>query len=90
MKIVGDGIIAGKTGAASLTPQTHPLMEIRKRSNSHRNTEGVHNPYRRGHSSTPFNFLTQSRRIISLLLGQIPEEEDHIGLGSSEEEISYY
>ena len=81
-----DEIIAGKTGAAALSTLTHPLMEIRKRSNSHRNTEGIHNPYRRGHSSTPFNFLTQSRRIISLLLGQIPEE-DHHGLGSSEEEI---
>lgn len=81
-----DGIIAGKTGAAALTTHTHPLMEIRKRSNSHRNTEGIHNPYRRGHSLTPFTLIAQSRRIISLLLGQIPEEEHH-GLGSSEEEI---
>lgn len=105
----GNGFVIGKTGAAALTTQIHPLMEIRKRPKSQRNAEGYNNAYSAEkytgggshiqHSSAPYssrasNFLSQSWRILSLLLGQIPEEDalalkkqHHYGLGSSEEAI---
>ena len=105
----GSGVVMGKTGAAPLTTQIHPLMEIRKRPKSNANA-GAYNAYssdnsrlggsRIHHPPTPYtasasNVLSQSRRIISLLFGQIPEDDlralqkqHEYGLqGSSEEEI---
>ena len=104
----GNGFVIGKTGAAALTTQTHPLMEIRKRNKSQSNADGNNNAYSgekyRGggshtqHSSTypstASNFISQSWRILYLLLGRIPDEDalalqkqQHYGLGSSEEQI---
>lgn len=94
-----NGFISGRTGAAALTTQTHPLMEIRKRPNPLRSAESINNPYRGGgshtqHSSSFSYLLSQSRRILTLLMGQVPQEDvlalqkqDMYGLGSSEEEI---
>ena len=118
-------VVMGKTGAAPLATQVHPLMEVRKRAGGggggaqqSQGGGGAYNPYsgadKRGapggnnrrhhshHASSPYqsssstgNFLQQSKRIISLLLGQIPEDDilamqklQQYGLqGSSEEEI---
>ena len=88
-------IVMGKTGAAPLATQVHPLMEVRKRSGAHANNQqqgGAYNPYAGGndnkqrhsrsrHHQSPYqqssssNFFSQSKRIISLLLGQVSEED---------------
>mmetsp|Transcript_20948 Transcript_20948/g.45431 ORF Transcript_20948/g.45431 Transcript_20948/m.45431 type:complete len:712 (+) Transcript_20948:84-2219(+) len=105
----GNGVVMGKTGASPLARQVHPLMEVRKRPKSQPNAGDYNNPYsgdkskpgsRIRHQPAPYttpasNFLSQSRRILSLLLGQIPEDDllalqkqQQYGLqGSSEEEI---
>jgi len=107
----GNGVTIGKTGAAPLASQTHPLMEVRKRPKSQPNAGPYANPYSdKGHvggsrvhqpppsapyTSTASNLLSQTRRIFSLLLGQVPEEDllvlqkqQQYGLqASSEEEI---
>ena len=87
-------IVMGKTGAAPLATQVHPLMEVRKRSGAQANQQqgGAYNPYagndnkqrgqhsRSRHHHSPYqqsssNFLSQSKRIISLLLGQVSEDD---------------
>ena len=104
----GNGFVIGKTGAAALTTQIHPLMEVRKRNKPQSNADGYNNAYssekyrgggsRTQHSSTytstASNFISQSWRVLSLLIGRIPEEDalalqkqQHYGLGSSEEQI---
>lgn len=109
-------VVMGKTGAAPLGAQAHPLMEVRKRAGGvaqqSQHAQQQYNPYanepnkgrgrRSHHQQSPYhqtsstgNFLSQSKRIISLLLGQVPEEDvlalqkqQQYGLqGSSEEEI---
>lgn len=104
----GNGVVMGNTGAAPLATQIHPLMEVRKRPKSHANAGAYHETYsgdkRRGGGSRVYgtsnatpatNILSQTRRIVSLLLGQIPEEDlialqkqQQYGIqASSEEEI---
>ena len=105
----GNGVVMGNTGAAPLATQVHPLMEARKgHKSAQQNAPGGYNPYRGGNrrgdprmaqhpydQSAPSNLLSQTKRIFSLMLGQVPEEDlvalqkqQQYGLqGSSEEEI---
>lgn len=106
----GSGVVMGKTGAAPLATQTHPLMEVRKRPKTQPNAGPYNNPYSgdKGHgggsrahhppdphATTASNLLSQTRRIFSLLLGQVPEDDllalqkqQQYGLqASAEEEI---
>ena len=106
----GNGAVMGKTGAAPLATQTHPLMEVRKRPKSQPNAGAFNNAYSGDKShgggshihhppapytTTASNLLSQTRRIFSLLLGQVPEDDllalekqQQYGLqASSEEEI---
>lgn len=104
-------IVRGNTGAAPLTSQVHPLLGLRRRiSRDEPYAVGVQrvDPYDldddkkvrriRQQSSavdSASNMFSQTRRILSLLLGQVPEEDFHLlqkqhqtGLsGSTEEEI---
>lgn len=106
----GNGVLMGKTGAAPLATQTHPLMEVRKRPKGQTNAGGgAYDAYRGDKSKAggarmrqspaPYtsasHLLSQTRRIFSLLLGQVSEEDllalqkqQQLGLhASSEEEI---
>ncbi|KAL9181302.1 hypothetical protein ACHAXT_010107 [Thalassiosira profunda] len=100
-----EGAVRAETGAAPLGRQFHPLMELRKRPRSRATAGILDNPYsdgRRGpqmphplRNANGSNPLSQARRIVSLLLGQVPEEDmiasqkqQQYGLhGSTEEEI---
>ncbi|KAL7549715.1 hypothetical protein ACHAWF_012975 [Thalassiosira exigua] len=100
----GKDVVMGKTGAAPLITQVHPLMEVRKRPKSQpnpysnvygdkgRSGSGMHHaPY----ATRAANVLSQTRRVISLLMGQVPEDDlialqkqQQYGLhASTEEEI---
>ena len=101
-------IVRGNAGAAPLTAQVHPLLGLRRRISNAEENPRV-DPYdlddekkmRRGRqqfsaeATSASNMFSQTRRILSLLLGQVPEEDFHlvqkqhqVGLsGATEEEI---
>jgi len=103
--------VRGNAGAAPLNSQVHPLLGLRRRNSKdeHPFASGKRvDPYdlddekkmRRSRQQSSAvdsasNMVSQTRRILSLLLGQVPEEDFHLlqkqhqaGLsGSTEEEI---